>query len=150
MKKVLKEIAYYVWIVISLLIGGYIACSVSEKYYIQVIFSILIAIALCILPFIVKAFFDPEAKTASDLRMTITRFHLYQRLYDEYQDFLREHDANSKEAYDKFKELFKQVPNPNEWRRYSKYREEKDNPLKAYYEQYKRTTNVLPKRNEKP
>lgn len=90
---------------------------------------LVIALAIVLANFIIlfvraayKAKDDPDVQAASDLRMTLNRYRLYTRLYDEYQEYMDIHGANSKESIDKFKEIFKQIPNPNEWRRYSEYR----------------------------
>ena len=131
-----------VWIAISLIIGGVISMSIFDSLTLRSIFcgvfSILVYFLLALITYSIKATKDPDVQAASNLGMSITRFHLYQRIFDEYQDFLCEHDAESKEAYDKFKELFKQIPNPNEWRRYSKYREELER--KRLYEELNKPT----------
>ena len=72
-----------------------------------------------------KAMKDPDVHIASNLRMSIKRYRHYQRLYDEYDAFMLEHGADSQASEDKFLEIFKQIDNPNEWRRYQAYREEK-------------------------
>lgn len=73
----------------------------------------------------IKAIKDPDVQAASNLRMSISRYRLYKRLWDEYQEYMKVHGINSKESEEKFKEIFKQVPNPNEWRRFGQYMEEK-------------------------
>ena len=72
-----------------------------------------------------KAMKDPDVQIASNLRMSIKRYRHYQRLYDEYQAFMLERGADSQASEKKFLEIFKQIDNPNEWRRYQAYREEK-------------------------
>lgn len=69
----------------------------------------------------IKAAKDPDVKAATNLRMTITRYNLYKKLYEEHQESMRIHGFNSKEANEKFMEIFKQIPNPNEWRRFCDY-----------------------------
>ena len=46
-----------------------------------------------------------------------------------------EHGANSQASEKKFLEIFKQIDNPNEWRRYQAYREQKqrDEFMKELY-----------------
>lgn len=73
----------------------------------------------------VKAMKDPDVLIASDLRMSIKRYRHYKRLYDEYHDYMLKHGANSRASEKKFVEIFKQIDNPNEWRRYQAYREQK-------------------------
>jgi len=68
---------------------------------------------------------DPDVQIASDLRMSVKRYRHYQRLYDEYQSFMIEHGVHSQASEKKFAEIFKQIDNPNEWRRYQTYREQK-------------------------
>ena len=79
----------------------------------------------------VKSVKDPDVQAASDLRMSITKYRHYQRLYDEYQAFMLEHGTNSKASENKYLEIFKQIDNPNEWRRYQAYREQ--NQINQYY-----------------
>lgn len=73
----------------------------------------------------IKAVKDPDVQAASSLKMSITRFHNYQKLYDEYQAVMLKHGVHSAAAERKFAEIFKQIDNPNEWRRYQAYREQK-------------------------
>lgn len=73
----------------------------------------------------IKAMKDPDVQAASNLKMSITRFHLYQRLWNEYQDYMKVHGIHSRDSEEKFKEIFKQIPNPNEWRRFGQYMEQK-------------------------
>lgn len=68
---------------------------------------------------------DPDVHIASNLRMSIKRYRLYQKLYDEYQEFILEHGIESQASEKKFVEIFKQIDNPNEWRRYQAFREQK-------------------------
>lgn len=88
---------------------------------------ILIAIALLIgwLWHFFKALKDPDVQNASRLRMSVMRYRHYQRLYDEYYDFMMKHGVNSQASEKKFIEIFKRIDNPNEWRRYQAYRLEK-------------------------
>lgn len=72
-----------------------------------------------------KAMKDPDVQIASDLRMSIQHYRHYQKLFDEYQDFMLKHGTESVASQRKFVEIFKQIKNPNEWRRYSAYREQK-------------------------
>lgn len=85
---------------------------------------ILIAIALLAgwLWHFFKALKDPDVQNASRLRMNVKRYRHYQRLYDEYHDFMMKHGVNSQASEKKFVEIFKQIDNPNEWRRYQAYR----------------------------
>lgn len=72
-----------------------------------------------------KAMRDPDVQIATDLRMSVKRYRHYQRLYDEYKDFMLQHGVNNQASEKKFIEIFKQIDNPNEWRRYQAYREQK-------------------------
>lgn len=69
-----------------------------------------------------KALKNPDVQIASNLRMSVKRFRQYQKLYDEYFEFMQIHGANSVASQQKFIEIFKQIKNPNEWRRYQQYR----------------------------
>lgn len=84
--------------------------------------AVIVGIILYWLYLTAKAMKDPDVQIATDLRMSIKRFRHYQRLYDEYEDFILKHGANSQASEKKFIEIFKQIDNPNEWRRYQKYR----------------------------
>lgn len=92
----------------------------------------------------VKALKDPDVQAAADLRMSITRFHHYQKLYDEYDEFMRMHGANSAASERKFVEIFKQIDNPNEWRRYQEYRYQKaqEETMSEILKGYKTTKNI--------
>lgn len=70
----------------------------------------------------VKAMKDPDVQAASSLHMSIKRYYLYKKIYDEYDEFMKVHGPASAASEKKFAELFKQIPNPNEWRRYQEYR----------------------------
>lgn len=72
----------------------------------------------------IKSTKDPDVQAASNLRMSVSRFRLYKRLWDEYQEYTKEHGIHSQESEEKFKEIFQQVPNPNEWRRFGQYMED--------------------------
>lgn len=73
-----------------------------------------------------KASKDPNVQTASTLRMTISRFKHYERLYDEYDEFMQKHGIDSHDSDEFFaKTIWPQISNPNEWRRYQQYRYDK-------------------------
>lgn len=69
-----------------------------------------------------KALKDPDVQKASELGMSIARYRKYQRLFDEYQNFMEMHGIDTSAANEKFKEIWKQIDNQDEWRRYSAYR----------------------------
>lgn len=71
----------------------------------------------------VKASKDPDVQAASDLRMTIGNYRKYKRLYDAHWEIMMKYGANSSEAERFFaKEVYPNLPNLNEWRRYEDYR----------------------------
>lgn len=82
-----------------------------------------------------KALKDPDVQIATDLRMSVKRYRHYQKLYDEYQEFMHTHGVHSAASEKKFREIFKQIDNPNEWRRYQAYREQmqRDEFMKELY-----------------
>lgn len=127
-KTIINILIQFVWVAVSLITGGLISMSIFESPLLKSIFSgVFTILVYCILYIIVnsiKASRDPDVRAASKLGMTVTRFHHYQRLFDEYQEFMEKHGYYSRESEEKFKEIFEQVKNPNEWRRYGKYREE--------------------------
>lgn len=70
-----------------------------------------------------KALKDPDVQIASDLRMSIKRYRKYQRLYDAHWEIMMKCGSNSREAENFFaKEVYPNLPNLNEWRRYQEYR----------------------------
>lgn len=71
----------------------------------------------------IKALKDPDVRTSSELRMSIFRFRLYRRLYDEYDEVLKQYGAWSNKADEYFsKIIYPQIKDMNEWRRYQDYR----------------------------
>lgn len=82
-----------------------------------------------------KALKDPDVQIASNLHMSVARYRHYQKLYDEYQEFMLKHGIHSQASEKKFIEIFKQINNPNEWRRYQAYRDQKqrEEHLKEIY-----------------
>lgn len=86
-----------------------------------VLFIVIYVVVRWIIGF-AKATKDPDVLASADLQMDIRKFKHYQRLYDEYDQFMREHGIHSKESEKKFVEIFKQIDNPNEWQRYQEYR----------------------------
>ena len=71
----------------------------------------------------IKAMKDPDVQTASKLRMSVKRYRKYQRLYDAHWEIMMKYGPNSKEAERFFaNEVYPNLPNPNEWRRYEDYR----------------------------
>lgn len=83
---------------------------------------------------IIKAVKDPDVQAAADLRMSITRYRKYERLYNEYSEFMKEHGIHSAASEKKFREIFKQIDNPNEWRKYQNFRlhKQKEETLKEF------------------
>lgn len=69
-----------------------------------------------------KALKDPNVKAASDLRMSIRNYNLYKKIFDEHWACMQKYGADSIEAKRLFAQLFKEVKNPNEWRRYERWR----------------------------
>lgn len=71
----------------------------------------------------IKAMRDPDVQIATDLHMSIKRYRKYQRLYDAHWEVMMKYGTNSREAENFFaKEVYPNLPNPNEWRRYQYYR----------------------------
>jgi len=129
MKAFFNIIIQFIWIAVSLIIGGLISMSIFEsplwKSIFSGVFTILVYFLLGLITYSIKAARDPDVKAASSLGMSITRFYKYQRLYDEYQDFMEKHGSLSRASEEKFSEILKQINNLNEWRRYQQYRYEK-------------------------
>lgn len=72
----------------------------------------------------IKAMKDPDVQIATSLRMSVKRYRHYQKLYDEYQAFMMEHGVHSSASEKKYLEIFRQINDPNEWRRYQQFREQ--------------------------
>ncbi len=128
MKVVLVFFIQLLWLIVAALIGGYISMSIFDSILWRCLFGGVFSVLMYFLIFTftqwVKAMKDPDVLAASDLRMSVKRYRVYQRIYDEYQAFIREHGADSPASARKFRELFKEIKNPNEWRRYQNYRYE--------------------------
>lgn len=74
-----------------------------------------------------KAMKDPDVQIATDLRMSIKRYRKYQLLYDAHQSVMMKYGVNSQEDERFFqKEVFPNLPNLNEWKRYQEYRSKVD------------------------
>ena len=84
---------------------------------------VLAVVLIQIIYHVIKASKDPDVKIATDLRMSITRYHKYQRLYDEHWNIMKKYGSHSKEAEQFFKtQVLPNIDNHNEWRRYEDYR----------------------------
>ena len=125
----MKIVFRLVRVVLALAIGYWLALSLFDKLIWQCVFcGIFTVLAFAILTWLaysIKATKDPDVQMAAQLKIPLTRYRHYQRLYDEYQEFMKKNGAKSRASEEKFNEIFKQIDNPNEWRRYSAYREEK-------------------------
>lgn len=74
-----------------------------------------------------KALKDPDVQIATDLHMSIKRYRKYERLYDAHQSVMMKFGVNSQEEESFFKkEVFPNLPNLNEWKRYQDYRSKVD------------------------
>ncbi len=71
---------------------------------------------------VIKATKDPDVIEASGLRMDVRRYKKYKKWYDEHQRLMRRYGIGSKEEQEFFLGFFRQIKNPNEWRRYQAYR----------------------------
>lgn len=72
---------------------------------------------------IIQATKDPDVIDAANLRIDIRNYKQYREWYDEHQRLMMKYGIESKEAQQYFLYFFKQIKNPNEWRRYSLYRQ---------------------------
>lgn len=114
------------WVAVSLFVGVSLACHIFDtmiwKSVFGGVFSLFAYFLGTIITEWIKAMKDPDVQTASELRMSVKRYHKYQRLYDEYAEFMKIHGTHSRASEEKFAEIFKQIDNPNEWRRYQEFR----------------------------
>lgn len=118
------------WIALSITIGVILAyrwASTKGTFMVAVCLSVVIYGGLNFLGNIFDAWRhslnDPDVQAASKLRMSITRYRKYQKLYDAHWDVMMKFGVNSSEAEKFFvKEVYPNIPNLNEWRRYEDYR----------------------------
>lgn len=92
------------------------------KYVIGGIVAVIAGNAIMLIINIIKAMKDPDVIAASNLRMDVRRYKKYREWYDEHQRLMRQYGIDSKEELEYFRSFFKQIKNPNEWRRYQAYR----------------------------
>lgn len=121
MKAFVNIIIQFFWLFLSYLIASAMFDKMVWICLFSGLFFVIINFVIYWIQESIKAVKDPDVQAASDLRMSISRFRLYKRLWDEYQEYMEVHGTNSKESNEKFKEIFKQIPNPNEWRRFGDY-----------------------------
>lgn len=91
-------------------------CIIGGLVYLVVGFVIVLIVC------IIKAAKDPDVIAASNLKMDVRRYKKYREWYDEHQRLVRQYGLDSKEEQEYFLSFFKQIKNPNEWRRYQKFR----------------------------
>ncbi len=129
MKAAINILIQLFWVALCLFLAYLISSAIFNKTILVYLFSALFAVTIYFVIYwiqeSIKAAKDPDVQAASNLRMSITRFRLYQRLWDEYQEYMKVHGINSRESEEKFKEIFKQIPNTNEWSRFGQYMEKK-------------------------
>lgn len=92
------------------------------KYVFGGIVAVVIGAVIMLLVNIIKATKDPDVIAASNLRMDVRRYKKYGEWYDEHQRLMRRYGIDSKEEQEYFRSFFKQIKNPNEWRRYQAFR----------------------------
>ena len=92
------------------------------KYVFGGIVAVVIGAVIMLLVNIIKATKDPDVIAASNLRMDVRRYKKYREWYDEHQRLMRQYGIDSKEEQEYFRSFFKQIKNPNEWRRYQAFR----------------------------
>lgn len=83
---------------------------------------VAVMVIFTILTNVIKSFKDPDVLKASELKMDIRRYKKYREWYDEHQRLMSQYGIESKQAEQYFLEFFKQIKNPNEWRRYQDFR----------------------------
>jgi hypothetical protein len=85
------------------------------------VFIVIVALG-SIITNIIKATKDPDVIVASNLKMDVRRYKQYREWYDEHQRLMSVYGIDSNEEQKFFLSFFKQIKNPNEWRRYQDYR----------------------------
>ena len=143
MKSALNILIQLLWVALCLFLAYLLANIFFDNIVWKYIFSGLFAVIIYFLFFwiqeSIKSSKDPDVQAASNLKIGINHYRLYKRLWDEYQEVLKIHGIHSSKTEEKFKELFKQIPNPDEWRRFSQYMEEKQRKemMTEIYKDYK-------------
>lgn len=81
---------------------------------------------MSLIPFyyMIKSLKDPDVIEATKIGLTIKRYYIYKKIWDEILQIYREDGINDKTNF-KIDKLIAQVPNINEWRKFSNYQEEK-------------------------
>ncbi len=129
MKAAINILIQLFWMILCLFLAYLIASAIFNKTILVYLFSALFAVIIYFVIYwiqeSIKSTKDPDMQAASNLKMSITRFRLYQRLWNEHQEYMKVHGINSRESEEKFKEIFKQIPNQNEWKRFGQYMEKK-------------------------
>ena len=92
------------------------------RYVVGGIVAVIAWIVIMLVVNIIKATKDPDVIEASNLRMDVRRYKKYKEWYDEHQRLMRQYGVGSMEAQEYFLGFFRQIKNPNEWRRYQAYR----------------------------
>lgn len=114
------------WLAFSLLIGISLSKMIFDAYLLQVIFGGVFSLLAYIIMFWISSIFkatkDPDVIAASDLRMPVLRYKQYREWYDMHMELMQKYGCDSKEANKYFYSFFIKIKDPNEWRRYQKYR----------------------------
>ena len=92
------------------------------RYIIGGFVFLIVGIVIMFIANIVKATKDPDVIAASNLKMDVRRYKKYKEWYDEHQRLIKLYGIDSKEEQEYFLSFFKQIKNPNEWRRYQSFR----------------------------
>lgn len=92
------------------------------RYVFGGIVALVAGAVIMLLVNIIKATKDPDVIAASNLRMNVRRYRKYRDWYDEHQRLMRLYGIDSREEQEYFRSFFKQIKNPNEWRRYQAFR----------------------------
>lgn len=142
MKNLFGCVIQFFVVAVSLVIGGLLSDVLFDSQPLlgifAGIFTVLAYFLLYAIGYSIKAIKDPDVQAASSLGMSITRFHHYQRLFDEWQECMDKNGIDSSASQKKFEEIFKQVKNPNEWRRYSDWRYQQTcESMSKIYERFK-------------
>ncbi len=86
--------------------------------------TVVVGVAVFFAYHFLRSIKNTDVQKAAELRMSITRYRKYQKLYDEYFEIMIKYGASSTTAEKYFRDnVFPNIDNSNEWRRYQAYRE---------------------------
>lgn len=117
------------WVALAVILGFIISKAIFNTILLRSIFgglfTVIIYLAMWWISEAIKAGKDPDVQESSKLHMSVSNFRRYKQIWERYQEFIALRDTQPTEADDAFKDVFSQIRNLEEWRRFGEYMEEK-------------------------